>query len=109
MKKIVKIALSAMVMLSMSAVTLNAGATADKGQKLYLKKLKSACGFSGAVMAAKHTGDEWSEIDEGGTLTEEIRGLCPKVKDSALKEKYLPFYIDFFKEYSSDSGNIPSC
>ena len=35
--------------------------------------------------------------------------LDPKVKDSALKDKYVPHYFDFLFEYGSDSGNIPAC
>ena len=107
MNKIVKIALSTMVLVSMSSVSLNADIA--KGQKLYLKKLKSACSASGAVMAGKHTGDEWEEIFNSGKLADELRSACPKAKDSSLKEKYLQHYFDFFKEYSSDSGNVPSC
>jgi len=80
-----------------------------KGQRLYLKKLKSSCGFNGAEMAAKHSSKEWEKIMQEGKLAQEIKKECPKVKEKSLKEKFLPHYFDFFKEYSSDSGNIPSC
>ena len=105
MNKMIKIALAAFVMLTMSATTLSADAA--KGQKLYLKKLKGACGFNGAKMAAKHSQDEWEAVKD--TLADEIRNICPKVKDKALKDKYLPHYYDFFYEYANDSGNVPSC
>ena len=80
-----------------------------KGQKLYSKKLKKSCGFSGAKMAGKHTQDEWEEIKSEGRLVEEIQKLCPNVKSNSLKEKYIPHIYDFFYEYGSDSGNVPSC
>ena len=50
MKKIAKIALATTLLLTLGATVVNADST--KGQKLYAKKLKKACGISGAVMAA---------------------------------------------------------
>ena len=105
MKKMIKIALVALMMLGMSASTLNADVA--KGQKLYLKKLKGACNLNGAKMAAKHSQDEWKAVKDN--LAAEIKSICPKVKDKALKGKYLPHYYDFFYEYANDSGNVPSC
>ena len=99
MNKTVKIALGA------TTVT----ADTAKGQKLFTKKLKSACGITGAAMAGKHTQDEWQEIQDAGKMAAEIKVICPSVKDKALKEKYINHYFDFFKEYGSDSGNVPSC
>lgn len=106
MNKIVKIALGATLLLSLGTATLSADTA--KGQKLYTKKLKSACGFTGAVAAGKHTQDEWDEIGTAG-MADEIKKMCPKVGDKALKSKYMQHYLDFFKEYGSDSGNVPSC
>ena len=107
MNKILKIALSAAMILSLGATV--ASADKAKGQKLYLKKLKAKCGMTGAAMAGKHTQGEWEEINEEGELAKEIKTICPKVKDGALKDKYLEHYYDFFYEYGSDSGNVPSC
>ncbi len=107
MNKIVKIALAAMLLLGMSSVTLNADAA--KGQKLYLKKLKGACGMNGAKMAAQHSQGEWEEIGSGDGMAAELKKLCPTAKDKALKSKYLKHYYDFFFEYANDSGNVPSC
>jgi Spy/CpxP family protein refolding chaperone len=105
MTKMIKIALAALVMLTMSATTLSADVA--KGQKLYLKKLKGACGMNGAEMAGKHSQMEWEQVKDN--LAAEIKNICPKAKDSALKDKYLPHYFDFFHEYANDSGNVPSC
>ncbi len=107
MNKIAKIALAATIVLSVGATT--ASASPEKGQKLFTKKLKKACGISGAAVAGKHTQDEWSEINSDGKMAAEIKNICPNVKDSSLKGKYLEHYFDFFKEYGSDSGNVPSC
>jgi len=106
MTTIAKIALSATLLLTLGSTT--ASADVDKGQKYFTKKLKSACGISGAAFAGKHTQAEWQGIGAGG-IAAEIKNICPKVKDSALKDKYLEHYYDFVFEYGSDSGNIPAC
>ncbi len=107
MNNIVKIALGATLLLSLGTTALSADS--GKGQKLFTKKLKSACGISGAAFAGKHTQDEWSEIKEAGKMSSEIKAICPSVKDSALKDKYMGHYYDFAHEYANDSGNVPSC
>ena len=107
MNKIVKIALGAAIVLSMGATT--ASADSAKGQKLFKKKLQKACGVNGAAVSAKHTQGEWEEINEAGNIKAEIKKICPKVTDKALKDKYIPHYYDFFHNFASDSGNVPSC
>ena len=107
MNKILKIALSASLLLALGATTVNADA--KKGQILFTKKLKKACGITGAVIAVKHTQSEWTKINTDGNMAKEIKTICPKVKDKALKEKYLNNYYDFFKKYAKDSGNVPAC
>jgi len=107
MKKVLQLLVASIITLAVGTTV--ASADVAKGQKLFTKKLKSACGSSGAVVAGKHTVSEWEEINEGGKIADEIRTICPQVKDKALKEKYLEHYFDFFKEYGSDSGNVPSC
>ncbi len=95
--------------LAISLLSTSAMADPAKGQKIYLKKLKKACGFNGAKMSAMHTQDEWEEIKENGKLEDEIIKLCPKVKKGYLKKKWLDDLYDFFYKYASDSGNVPSC
>ena len=102
MNKLLKLAFAGAVALSLSATV--ASADVAKGQKLYSKKLKKACGITGAKMAQKHTQDEWESINEAGKMGEEIIKICPDVK-----EKYVEHFYDFFHEYASDSGNVPSC
>ncbi len=98
MNKIVKIALAATIVLGMSVTTVSADVA--KGQKLYLKQLKAPCSEAnigtGALMAGKHTQAEWKAIKESGKLADEIKKICPNVKDGAVKEDYLEHYYDFF-------------
>jgi len=102
-----KVALSALIGLGLLSTSVYADAA--KGQKLYSKKLKEACEINGAVFAAKHTQDEWQEINEAGNLAKEIKTICPNVGKKALKDKYLKHYYDFVHDFASDSGNVPSC
>jgi hypothetical protein len=107
MNKVIKIALGAALILSVGATS--SFASADKGQKLFTKKLKKACGITGAAMAGKHTQAEWAEIKENGKGAEEIKKICPAATDADLKEENLEHYLDFFHEFGSDSGNVPAC
>jgi len=105
MKKVLSILATSVLLAGVATTTVSADPV--KGQKLYMKKLKKACGFTGAKMSAKHTQDEWEKIKESGKLEDEIKKQCPNVKD--VKDKYLDDLFDFFYEYGSDSGNVPSC
>ncbi len=107
MNKLLKLVLAGAIALAMSSTAASADVT--KGQKLFSKKLKKACGISGAKMAGKHSQDEWEAIGNGSELADEIKSICPSVKEKGLKGKYLPHYYDFFFEYANDSGNVPSC
>ena len=104
MNNITKLAVAAL--LGMTLLSTTASADVKKGQKIYLKKLKAACGFSGAKFAHQHTQDEWEAINGSGKFADEVKKLCPK---SDLKPKYVPHVYDFAYEYAKDSGNIPSC
>ncbi len=103
MKKIAGIALTTMVGLGL----LSTAAMADvaKGQKLYQKKYKKACGVSGAKMAGSHTQDEWEEMKDEGKLLDYLNGKC----GGQVSPDHVEHLYDFFYEYGSDSGNVPSC
>lgn len=105
MNKLLKTVLASAMVLAVSSTVVSADTA--KGQKLYAKKLKKACGMSGAAMAGKYSQGEWEEINEAGKLEAEIKKMCPAVKK--VKGKYLPHFYDFFYEYANDSGNVPSC
>ncbi|HIP19452.1 MAG TPA: cytochrome C [Sulfurovum sp.] len=104
MTKMTKVALSALLGLAVLSTT--ASADASKGKKIYMKKMKASCGFSGAKFATKHTQGEWEKIKGAGQFAAEAAKICPGLK---LKEKYVPPVYDFAYEYASDSGNVPSC
>ena len=104
MKNVMKLATAAL--LGVAVLSTTATADVKKGQKLYMKKMKAACGFSGAKFAQKHTQDEWEAINGAGKFAEEAAKICPGLK---LKDKYVPHVYDFAYEYASDSGNVPSC
>ncbi len=104
MNKVTKLALA--VLLGLAVFSSTATADVKKGQKIYLKKLKSKCNFSGAKFAHKHTQDEWEDIKGAGKFGAEVIKICPSAK---LKPKYENDVYDFAYEYASDSGNVPSC
>ncbi len=109
MTKLTKLALAAL--LGMAVLSTTASANVEKGKKIYMKKLKASCGFSGAKFATKHTQDEWEKIKGAGKFKDEIVKICPKASKAAgkLKDKYINDLYDFSYEYASDSGNVPSC
>lgn len=111
MKKLMSLIVSGFLMLSV----LSTSAMADpaKGQKLYLKYLKSVTEMNGAKFAAKHTQDEWEELfaDDGAGFKKEF-GVNEKAQKFFEGEKFkqiMPHIKDFAIEYASDSGNVPSC
>ncbi len=104
MKKLLTLVFAAIVGLSLVSTASFAGAA--KGQKLFIKKMKKPCGFSGGVMAKKHTQDEWKAIYDSGKMNDELTKICPKAKP--LKKKYVSHVYDFMYNYASDSGNVPS-
>ena len=106
MERLLKLILAGAI--GFTLTTTVASANAGKGQKLYSKKLLRDCGFNGGKMAAKHTQDQWEDIGVDGVKAE-IKKQCPKAKNKALKSKYLKDYYDFFYNFASDSGNVPSC
>ncbi len=105
MKKILGLVMSSIIFVSITVTSVSADP--QRGQKLYLKKLKKDCGLKCSQMSAKHTKDQWLELKDSDKLEDEIKRICPKVKD--VKDKYLPHMFDFFYKFGSDSGNIPSC
>lgn len=104
MNKIIKFTIASL--LGLAVLSTSASADVKKGQKVYLKKLKAKCGFSGAKFAHKHTQDEWENLKEAGKFSAEVAKICPK---ATLKSKYETDVYDFSYEYAKDSGNVPSC
>ncbi len=111
MKNVTKLAIAAL--LGMSVLSTSVLADSAKGQKLYLKKMKSKCKVSGAAFAAKHTQDEWQTAKDDGALAELLTEACPGgeklFSSDKFKKKYESHIFDFIHNYASDSGNVPSC
>ena len=101
MKTITKITL-----IGLLAFTSTLSADVNKGKKIYMKKMKASCGYTGSKFATKHTQDEWEKIKGAGKMKSEIIKLCPGIK---MKDKYINDVYDFSYEFASDSGNVPSC
>lgn len=105
MKKVIRFVL--MVGISLGLASTCVLADTGKGQKIFSKEMKNACGYSGGVMAKKHTQAEWKKLFEAGKLNDELLKECPSAR--ALKESYVEHVYDFLYNFASDSGNVPSC
>ncbi|APW64547.1 MULTISPECIES: cytochrome C [Arcobacteraceae] len=105
--KLLKIAIAGSLILGVCSTSLFADAT--KGQKLFVKKYKGSCGFSGDKFAAKHSQDEWETIMESGKFKEELLKICPNVKEAEVKDKWIQHLYDFSYKFANDSGNVPAC
>lgn len=105
--KILKIILAGTLALGVATSTLSADAV--KGQKLFIKKFKSPCGFNGAKFATKHSQAEWEAIMNDGKFKDELIKICPNVKPEDVKDSWIQHIYDFSFEYANDSGNVPSC
>ncbi len=106
MKNISKLALTALFGFVLLTTTVDAG-TINKGQKIFSKKLKGACGFTGAKFAASVKQKEWEEIFKSGKMEEEVRKLCPNIQ--VWEKKWEDSLFEFAYEYGADSGNEPAC
>ncbi|MDN5377226.1 MAG: hypothetical protein PWQ42_522 [Sulfurospirillum sp.] len=113
MKKLMMMVLSAFLMLGV--VSTSAFADAAKGQKYYLKFMKKKTGMTGGAFAIKHTTAEWDALfaDGGAKFIEKYSKEYPELEKfftgDKFKEKYMQDIADFLKNYSKDSGNVPSC
>ena len=104
MTQMAKLVLAAILGLAIFSTV--ASADINNGKKIYMKKLRDACGFTGAKFARVHTQDEWEMIKEAGKFGEEIKKICPK---SQIEPKYENDLYDFSYEFAKDSGKVPSC
>jgi hypothetical protein len=105
MKRLLSLVASSVLLASLLVTTVSANPS--KGKKLYLKAIKQDCDMNGAKMATQHTQDEWEALKESDKLENELKKICPNLKD--VEDEYLPDLFDFFYEYGSDSGNVPAC
>lgn len=80
-----------------------------KGQKLFKKKFRKSCHFSGVKFAHYHTQAEWETLYKDGKFPMEAKKICPRLKLDKIKPSWWPHIYDFSHEYAIDSSHIPSC
>jgi len=85
-----------------------AGDRAKLGQKIFKKKFRKACGFSGVRFAKNHTSSEWKALYENRRFQSEAKKICPKLDLEKIKTTWWPYVYEFSYKYASD-GPIPSC
>jgi len=83
-------------------------ANAALGQKIFKKKFRKKCGFSGVRFARNHTSSEWEEIYEKGKFKEEVKKICPRLKFKKIKPTWWEHVNDFAVKYAKD-GMVPKC
>ena len=106
MKKMLTIlALAFLVTAAMPTV---ASAGAKKGQKIFKKKFRKKCGFSGVRFARNHTQYEWEQIQEKGKFKEEAKKICPRLDTKKIRAKWWKDVYKFTYKYASD-GMVPKC
>lgn len=86
----------------------SAAKQAKIGKKVFRKKLRKRCGFTGAKFAQMHTIEEWQALKEEGSFRIEIYKICPKTT-TVLRDNWIEPLYEFSKTYASDSGKFPSC
>ena len=107
MKKIVTVlSLVAFAMVSTPTV---ASASVKKGQKIYKKKVRKYCGFSGVRFARHYTQDEWEEIYEDGEFKAETKRICPKLPLKQIKKSWWDHLYEFTYEYGEGGSHVPKC
>ena len=96
------------ITLTMVTFTTTATAGASKGQKIFKKKFRKYCRFSGVKFARHHSQDEWEEIWEEGKFKVETKKICPKLKLKKIKDTWWEDVYEFSYKYASD-GVVPKC
>jgi hypothetical protein len=98
----------ALTFLVVSLVPTVSTANTKKGQKLFKKKFRKKCGFSGVRFARNHTQHEWETIYNSGKFKEEAKKICPRLKLDKIKPSWWKHVYDFSEKYASD-GIVPKC
>ncbi len=85
-----------------------ASADANKGQKIFKKKFRKKCKFSGVKFARHHTQAEWEEIYDDGKFPDEAKKICPRLKLDKIKASWWEPVYEFSVKYAKD-GVVPKC
>jgi len=107
MKKMMTIfALVAFTMVSTPTIS---QASLKKGQRIFKKKLRKYCRFSGVKFAKKHTQDEWEEIWDEGLFKKETKKICPRLNLRRIKRHWWKHIYEFTYEYGKGGSHVPKC
>ena len=107
MKKILTILVMAFFVVA-SMPTVVSAASAKKGQKIFKKKFRKKCGFSGVRFARNHTQAQWEDIYDSGKFKSEAKRICPRLNTKKIKSKWWKDVYKFSYKYASD-GIVPKC
>ena len=91
-----------------ATIPTSAVAGAKKGQKIFKKKFRKKCGFSGVRFARNHTQAEWEEIYDSGKFPMEAKKICPRLKLKKIKPSWWEDIYEFSEKYAKD-GIVPKC
>jgi len=105
-RKIVSIL--ALALLATAVMPTIASAGAKKGQKIFKKKFRKKCGFSGVRFARNHTQYEWEEIKKNGKFKAEAKKICPRLDIRKIRGKWWNDVYMFTYKYARD-GMVPKC
>jgi len=94
--------------LAIISIPTTASAGVDKGQKIFKKKFRKYCRFSGVKFSRHHTQDEWEELYDNNEYQEETKKICPRLKLNKIKDSWWDDVYEFSYKYASD-GVIPKC
>jgi hypothetical protein len=106
MKKLLTVLALSFLVTATMPTTVMAGA--KKGQKIFKKKFRKKCGFSGVRFARNHTQAEWEDIWDEGRFQEEAKKICPRLNLKKIKPKWWKHVYQFSRKYASD-GVVPKC
>ena len=77
------------------------------GQRIFKKKFRKYCRFSGVRFARKHTQIEWEEIWDKGKFKEETKRICPRLKLRKIRKSWWKHLYKFVYTYGSDGERVP--
>lgn len=96
------------ILVLMGTVTTPIVADAKMGQKIFKKKFRKKCRFSGVKFARHHTQGEWEELWDNDKFQKEAKRICPKLDLKKIKPSWWEHVYDFSYKYASD-GVVPKC
>ncbi len=97
-----------MVSMMVSSIVTVATADAVMGQKIFKKKLRKKCGFSGVKFAKMHTQLEWETLWDEDEFQKETKIICPRLDLKTIEAESWEHLYDFMYKNAKD-GAIPKC